>query len=63
MTQSKQCLGSLYHAGERRREIEEGKTRTIEEGKTQGMWGRFQTFTVTNVKNQMNGFVFSPKLT
>lgn len=63
MTQTKQCLGSLYRAGERRREIEEEKTRAIEEGKAQRMWGRFQTFTVTNVKNQMNGFVFSPKLT
>ena len=63
MTQTKQCLGSLYRAGERRREIEEEKTRAVEEGKAQGMWGRFQTFTVTNVKNQMDGFVFSPKLT
>lgn len=62
MTQTKQCLGSLYRAGERRREIEEEKTRAVE-GKAQGMWGRFQTFTVTNVKNQMDGFVFSPKLT
>lgn len=63
MTRAKQCLGSLYHAGERKREIEEEKTRAIEEGKAQGMWGRFQSFIVTNVKNQVNGFVFSPKLT